>query len=145
MNGILGSYHTNCHDISLQLMRQFLSSDYYSFHSWPTEYRDQFSPLLYRHKYRKGSLLSSSLEQCLAHPEHVKPLPPVYVVAWELNQKQSVSTVLAPVIGHSNYTLFNFVSKSCSLISWSVGGFILGSTNSPIQRGSLSYARYAVH
>lgn len=26
LNGILGSYHTNCHDISLQLMRRFTSS-----------------------------------------------------------------------------------------------------------------------
>jgi len=71
--------------------------------------------------------LSSSLEPCLAHPEHVKPTPPVYEVAWELNQKQSVSTLLAPVIGHSNYTLLALYQRAAAL---SVGGFILGSTNS---------------
>ena len=127
MNGILGSYHTNCHNISLQVMRRFLSSDYYSIHNWPAEFKDELSPLLIKHKYKKGSLLSVSLEQCLADPELVKPLPPIHELAWEQHQKQSLSTALIPVIGHEQFTLLTLYQKSSVL---SVGGFILGSTSS---------------
>lgn len=41
LNGILGSYHTNCHDISLQLMRRFTSVTFYSIHNWPVEYKEE--------------------------------------------------------------------------------------------------------
>ena len=46
LNGVLGSYHTNCHNISLQLMRRFTSSSFYNVNNWPVEYKDQFYPLL---------------------------------------------------------------------------------------------------
>lgn len=100
LNGILGSYHTNSHDISVQIMRRFLSNDYYSFHNWPTEYRDQLSPLPRKYNYKKGSLLSHTLEQCLHNPEFINPVPPVYEVAWQVHQK-----IVAPIVGHNNYVL----------------------------------------
>ena len=65
MNGILGAYHTNCRDIPLQVMRRFLASEFYNIHNWPTQFKDELSPLLVKHKYENGSLLSTSLEQCL--------------------------------------------------------------------------------
>ena len=105
LNGILGSYHTNCHQISLQLMRHFVCNDYYNFHNWPNEYRDRFSPLLCKVTYQKRSLLSSTLEECLANQEFINPLPPIYEIAWELHQKQSISSSLAPLIGHNNYVV----------------------------------------
>lgn len=37
MNGILGSFHTNSRDVSLQLMRRFLQVNEYSIHQWPNE------------------------------------------------------------------------------------------------------------
>ena len=127
LNGILGSYHTNCHQISLQLMRRFVCNDYYNFHNWPNEYRDRFSPLLCNVTYQKGSLLSSTLEECLANQEFINPLPPIYEIAWELHQKQSISSSLAPLIGHNNYVVLTLYKKATTL---SVGGFILGSTKS---------------
>lgn len=35
LNGVLGSYHTNGRDISLQLMRHFTSSANHGVHNWP--------------------------------------------------------------------------------------------------------------
>ena len=52
---------------------------------------------------------------------------PVYEVAWQKHQKQSISTLVAPVIGHNNYVLLTLYQKASAL---SVGGFILGSTRS---------------
>ena len=142
LNGILGSYHTNCHDISLQLMRRFLSNDFHGFHNWPVEYRDQFSPLLFKHKYQKGSLLSSTLEQCLANQELINPLPPVYEIAWELHQKQSISSSLTSVIGHNNYVVLTLYKKAAAL---SVGGFILGSAKSRFVTTSHVMAHHPNH
>ncbi len=55
-NGILESYHTNCHDISLQLMRRYTACQYVGFHNWPEEYQSNFIPLLKNKDYRGGSL-----------------------------------------------------------------------------------------
>ena len=38
LNGILGAYHTNCHDITLQLMGRFTSSLYNGTHNWPDKH-----------------------------------------------------------------------------------------------------------
>ena len=127
MNGILGAYHTNSRDIPLQVMRRFLASDYYNIHNWPTQFKDELSPLLVKHRYEKGSLLSTSLKQCLADSKLVKPLPPIHEVAWETHQKRSISADLTPFIEHEDYTLLTLYQKSSAL---SVGGFILGSSSS---------------
>ena len=91
LNGMLGSYHTNYHDISLQLMRRFISSSFYNVNNWPVEYTDQFYPLLSKHHYEEGSLQAISLDHVLevCKFEDVRPLPPVYEVALELHQKEA--------------------------------------------------------
>ena len=71
--------------------------------------------------------MSHTLEQCLTDPEIISPPPPVYEVAWELHQKESISTSLAPIVGHNNYMLLTLYKKVAAL---SVGGFILGSRKS---------------
>ena len=38
LNGTLGNYHTNSHDISLQLMRKYLNETEYASQNWPQEY-----------------------------------------------------------------------------------------------------------
>ncbi len=70
LNGVLGSYHTNCKNISLQLMRRFMSGQYYGAENWPIEFREEFYPLLVHHTYDKGSLQACSLEQALAQTQH---------------------------------------------------------------------------
>ena len=53
LNGTLGNYHTNNHDISLQLMRKYLNETEYASQNWPQEYKDKFLSLLQNYKYNK--------------------------------------------------------------------------------------------
>ena len=129
LNGVLGSYHTNCHDISLQLMRRFTASAYHSIDKLPIEYKDKLSPLLSCHHYQMGSLQASSLEQALnlSQKDIVSPLPPVYEAAWQQHQKKSLGSLLSLVVGHNDHSLLTLYDKCKAL---SVGGFILGSESS---------------
>lgn len=129
LNGILGSYHTNCHDISLQLMRRFTSSAYSGVHNWPGEYRDELSSLISRHQYTEGSLQASILEEALQMQglKHIVPLPPVREIAWEMHQKSELVDLIASSVGHLNFTLLALYDKAKAL---SIGGFVLGSINS---------------
>ena len=43
LDEVLGSYHTYCHDISLQLMRRYTSSQEFAVQNWPEEYKGTFS------------------------------------------------------------------------------------------------------
>lgn len=54
LNGILGSYHTNSRNISLQLMRRFLDSKTYAPCNWPEEFRDEFLPVLAQFSMKRG-------------------------------------------------------------------------------------------
>ena len=129
LNGILGSYHTNCHDISLQLMRRFLSTTQHGIHNWPTEFRQQLSSLVTDHQYKKGSLHASSIEQALqVHKhEHITPLPPVREAAWTLQQKCILHDLISSVIQHDDFSLFTLYDKATAL---SIGGFVIGSATS---------------
>ena len=53
LNGILGSYHTNNRNISVQITKRFLE---YAPVNWPSEFVDEYLPLLKAFDYNKGSL-----------------------------------------------------------------------------------------
>ena len=57
INGILGSYHTNNHLISVQLTNRFLDSKFYAPSNWPSQFSKEYLPLLQRFSYNKGSLM----------------------------------------------------------------------------------------
>ena len=129
LNGILGSYHTNCHDISLQLMRRFMSSSVHGIHNWPHEYRESFVPLVAHHHYQKGSLQSTSLEKALKQyqTETINPLPPIREVAWEPHQKHALCEFISSLIEHDEFSLLGLYQKCPALM---VGGFVIGSNTS---------------
>lgn len=129
LNGVLGSYHTNCHDISLQLMRRFMSSTLHGIHNWPLEYKEDLAQLVVRHRYQKGSLQSTSLEQALQQyqTETIKPLPPVREVAWAPHQKHALCDLIISLLGHSDFSLLSLYQKASALM---IGGFVLGSNTS---------------
>ena len=81
LNGVLGTYHTNNHNISAQLMRRFLDSKAYSPNKWPEDYVADFLPLLEKFRYHKGSLMQTTLETQLdfgeVHDLAIQPLPPM--------------------------------------------------------------------
>ncbi len=125
LNGILGSYHTNCREISLQLMRKFTSSVRHGVDSWPAEYRDDFSCLLTKHEYVKGSLQACSFQQALliSEPKDIKPLPPVHETAWKPHQKLLVCELFSSDV---DIQILYDIAPALS-----VGGrFILGSSRS---------------
>ena len=45
MNGILGSFQTSYHDVSVQLMRKFSSMQQVCIDQWPDEFQDEFLPM----------------------------------------------------------------------------------------------------
>lgn len=67
MNGVLGSLHTNCHDLSLQIMRRYMSCQRVSPAHWPPEFKHQIASLLYGHCFQEGSLKAHSLTQTLSN------------------------------------------------------------------------------
>lgn len=78
LNGILGSYHTNNRNISVQIMHNFLDSLLFSSCNWPQEYTEDFLPILEKFRYNKGSLQQSTLETAISNSLlTVQPLPPV--------------------------------------------------------------------
>lgn len=75
LNGVLGSYHSNSHNISVQLMTRFLDHDLYSTYKWPEEMLDTFYPLIEKCIYNKGSLQQNIFETAST----AIPIPPVYL------------------------------------------------------------------
>ena len=129
LNGVLGSYHTNSRDISLQLMRRFISTTEYGSHNWPTEFKDQFSSLLKCHQYSKGSLHTTSVEQALqVHQlEDIVPLPPVREAAWNVHEKSYLHNHIYTLIQHIDFYILTLYCKATAL---TIGGFTIGSTTS---------------
>ena len=82
LNGVLGSFHTNCHDLSLQIMRRFLRTKEFQVHSFCNDYKElDFSHLIDKCLYNKGSLKHVSLKAALNDASCVVPLSPVHEAA----------------------------------------------------------------
>ena len=81
LNGILGSFHTNNHDISLQIMRQFIRCYEFGIQTISSEYRQDFLPMIEKCFYNKGSLKQTSLELAVLDDSNVSPLPPLHASA----------------------------------------------------------------
>ena len=60
MNGVLGSYHTNNHNISVQLANRFLDSRVYSPVNWPAEFSEEYYPVKPGSQYDAGASVASS-------------------------------------------------------------------------------------
>ena len=127
LNGVLGSYHTNSHDIPLQLMRRSSGSQNVGYHSWPEEYKPQFLPMLKRQEYQAGSLQSSSFKQALKAytSTDIKALPPVVECSWNDSQKHEIRNLIASFIGHDSYNLLTLHNRAPAP---NVGGFVVGSS-----------------
>ena len=146
MNGILGSYRTNCHDISVQLMRRFIDSHTFVIHNWSSECKEDFVSLIDRCIYAKGSLLDSSLQTIFSNSHNnvldaIKPLPPVREYAFEAHIKQAVHECISRYISMdlSQFEVLHLFQK-CNAVK--VGKFVLGSCTSRFTRVSIVKARF---
>ena len=103
LNGTLGNYHTNNHDI---LMRKYLNETEYASQNWPQEYKDEFLSLLQNYKYNKGSLMANNLEMALDSPDQlVASLPPVQESALFYYEKDDLVEVAAQELHHHNFII----------------------------------------
>ena len=126
LNGILGSYHTNCHDISLQLMRRFLVNHDYGFSNWPEEYWDEFEAIISQCQYNKGSLSFKSLSNSMLS-KNVSSFPPIHEMTWQAHQKAALHPIISGLVGHNKFSILTLYQK-CKAVS--LRGFCLGAHNS---------------
>ena len=143
LNGVLGSFHTNCRDISLQLMRRFLDTNEFGIHNWPSDFKDDLSPLIMTCFYNKGSLVQSSLKATLTNVNHlqtVQPMPPLLESALEPHQKLSLTLVVTStdLVSETEEIEFLTIFQKCAALK--VGSYILGSVDGRYKSSSLIMA-----
>ena len=133
LNGVLGSYHSNSHNISVQLMTRFLDHDLYSSYKWPEDMVGTFYPLIEKCIYNKGSLQQKGFET--VDTTSITPIPPVYEDALTSDEWETVSSVVTsiPVIG--KVLLLHKVAAAVKL-----NDLVLGSAKSRVSKASLVYA-----
>ena len=134
LNGILGGFHTNNHDVTLQLMHRFLASSELGVHNWPSEYKNEFLPVLHKQDSFKGSLTSDTLETALESSyQNLTPSPPIRESALQYFDKESLNSSVLQILGHSNFTTLTLFQKSSALM---INGFVIGSKSSRYKTSS---------
>ena len=132
LNGIMGSYHTNGHNISLQFARRFFASNEFAPCNWPHEFLHDFYPLLKQFKYQKGSLGQESFELVAKSTELTCiPLLPIRESAFLDSEIES----LKPIVGDG---LIRLNEKSTAI---RLGRFVLGAKGSRHSNSSLLLAK----
>lgn len=63
MNGILGSFQTSNHDVTVQLMRKFMSMQDVTIDQWPEEFRTEFASVFESCCRETGSLSETTAPQ----------------------------------------------------------------------------------
>ena len=127
MNGILGAFKTNSHDISVQLMRRFLSSRDCCIYQWPPFFRHEFSAVLDKCVYSEGSLSHYSLSSALAMnyaDKLVQPLAPVYEKAFDQQTKDEIYSVICTSTSIQDFEILTLYERSNAM---KVGKYFLGS------------------
>ena len=72
----MGSFHTNGKSISIQLMERFLDMSAYIPSKWPSEYVNEFLPVLEQFKYQH----SLSISRDHSFKIQLKPLPAIEIL-----------------------------------------------------------------
>ena len=133
LNGILGSYHSNSHNISAQSMTRFLDHDLYSTYKWPEEMCDTFYPLIEKCIYNKGSLQQRGFET--TSTTSICPISPLFEDALASDEWEIVSTLVASIPVRGKVLLLHEVAKAIKL-----NDFVIGSSHSRVTKASLIYA-----
>lgn len=138
MNGILGSYHTNNHHVSIQYMHKFLDSKTFLPIYWPQEFAEEYLPLLQDSIYQKGSLMQTNLETEIPSSHEYTPLPPVQEIALTSSQKLE----LHPYINGESFEILTLCRKAKAL---RIRDHVLGAKGSRHSRSSLVLAERNNH
>ena len=118
MNGILGSYHTNNHHISIQFTRRFLDSKIYAPFNWPPEYVAEYFPLLNRFRYQQGSLQQETVETQIVSGVDlsIKPLPPLQEYALHLYEQQLLCTIFNTFLARNTFQVLVLCNRAKALL-----------------------------
>lgn len=116
-NGILGSYHTNSHNISIQLMRRFLDSRAYAPCNWPKDYRDVFIPVLEKFQYQKGSLQQESFETANPNATKVIGLSPIQEDGFNPLELSEIQKVVAEQHPNETFEVAMLYNKANAIVS----------------------------
>ena len=135
-NGILGSYHVNNHEISIQVMRHFINHQIYRSDNWSTEFREDFIPLISKAIYCKGSLMYTTLEDSFSSVDcmkQIQPLPPTTEYVLDSNTKQYLLNNLCQHYSESCFDVSLLCKKSKAI---KINSFVLGSERSKFRNSS---------
>ena len=91
MNGILGSFQTNNRDLTVQLMRKFISMQCASIEKWPEDFKNEISPLFKSYCKESGSLMETL---SLNLTSDAKPLPPILEKSFDSSEIAEVTKCL---------------------------------------------------
>ena len=129
-DGVMESFHTNFHNIPPQIMRKFLDIHNNGTLQWPEEFREEFAPMLERHRFNKGSLSHTSLESELEHnpADGINPLSPLFETVLEPDDSQLLRNAVSVAgINAGDFTILPLIKK-CAAIR--INGYTLGSCRS---------------
>ena len=113
-------------------MRRFLDTHKFGIYNWPAEYKEEFSSLIHKCVYSKGSLRQTSLQQIVVNCDInslVEPLPPAHEASLEPHQRRSIveavcTTQSVRIDEDSNVNVLP-VFLRCSALK--IGGVLIGS------------------
>ena len=94
MNGILGSFQTSNHDITIQLMRKFMSMQDVTIDQWPEEFRTEFASIFDSCCRKVGSLSETMAPQMCSE---IAPLPPVKEKAFSDLEIIKIQLIMATI------------------------------------------------
>lgn len=138
MNGVLGSYHTNNHNISVQLANRFLDSKVYSAINWPSEFSEEYFPVIRNFLYNKGSLMQKTVEtEFFDKMLTITALPPIKECCFLPFELDSVKEALHRLIDLNTCSILLLHKRVKTLL---IGGFVLGAKGSHHSRSSLVVA-----
>ena len=135
LNGILGSYHVNNRNISIQIANRFLYGKAHAPTNWPAEFRQEYLPMIERFSYNKGSLTQINI---VIHATcSVTALPPVTessFMMWECDDlKPNFNTILEP----DSFDILILHKRARALV---VGQFVIGAKKTKHSRSCLVLA-----
>ena len=137
MNGVLGSFHTNNHNVTVQLMRKFVSMQLVSTDQWPGEFRESFGPLLQPHLKEKGSVAETV---CPNEMSAVKPLPPFSEAAFTDDEILKVEHAISSL--HPAESILQILKLYKRTVSIAIGNSVkLASTTSRYSHCSKIFIR----
>ena len=124
LNGLLGSYSINARNISIQIMQHFLDYTTFAPCKWPDKYKNDFLPVLEKHKYNKGSLKQNYFKET---DIEISNLITMEECAFTTSTITTLQHIISSLYPEDNYTVL-MLHFRCNAIK--INNFTLGAKDS---------------